>query len=548
MRTSFKKTKIEVKISAAVKCEKAMRTMPSRKESALSAKSAPLAACIHFLVPMLAIGLGSLLGSPSFALPGKSAQAGKSSAVLLPLNITAAPYFAKGDGLTDNTAAINQALGDAAASIPKRNVYVPAGTFTHSGVLHIRGVTLSGAGVKTVIQATNPIEGAVELCGKDCGIQNCTLVSPAARSRMSSSHSAAISVNGAANFTINKVNVGAEGVAGAASAGILCADQASSHGVITGNRISNTLADGIHLTAGAKDIQVSGNTLANTGDDMIAVVSYRKDKTLVSDVRIAENVCAGQINGRGISVVGGDNVVIAHNTIQSSDAAGIYIASEDAYDTFAPSNIRVTGNIIRNANQRHAVTHGGIYVFGRAAVENGVAVPYFARNITISGNTLINTYYMGIRIGGDAVAVRITGNHIAGTTAEGIAISDTGDKSAGAGAQDVFVSGNTVEATATGAIKVFPSMQGALTLADNQFSNINTSNSPGADVIFIDAQAAAVHPLRLTGNRYGDPEGHPVHSYINCQISAADAGTSALAIRESNTTTLVPPKPVLLVP
>jgi len=540
----------EVKTLAAVKCEKVIRTLSRRKESDSSANFVTLAAYVHFisLMPMLAISLGLFPGSPAFAFPEKSAQAGKNSVAAASLNITAAPYFAKGDGLTDNTAAINQALGDAAASTPRRNVYVPLGTFIHSGVLHIRGVTLSGAGGGTVIQATNPSEGACELSGKDSGIQNCTLVSPAAKDRMNSSHSAAICVNGATKFTINKVNVGAEGMMGAASAGILCADRASSQGVITGNRILNTLADGIHLTAGAKDIQVSGNTLTNTGDDMIAVVSYRKDGTLVSGVRITKNVCVRQTNGRGISVVGGNDVIIDHNIIQSSDAAGIYIASEDSYDTFAPSNVQVIGNIIRNANQRHTVTHGGIYVFGRAASENGAAVPYFARNITISGNTLTNTYYMGIRIGGYAVDVRITGNHVIGTTAEGIAVSDTGDRSAGAGAQNVLVSGNTIDATKSGAIKVFPSMWGALTITDNRLSNADTSNNPGVDVIFIDAQAIAIRPLKLTGNRYVDAGGHPVRSYINCQISAADAGTSALAIRESNTTTVAPSKPVLLVP
>ncbi len=281
---------------------------------------------------------------------------------------------------------------------------------------------------------------------------------------------------------------------------------------------------------------------------MIAVVSYRKDGAVVSDVQITKNLCVRQTHGRGISVVGGENVLIDHNTIQSSDAAGIYLASEDSYDTFAPSNVRVIGNTIRNANQNHAITHGGIYVFGRVARENGVTVPYLAQKITISGNTLINTYYMGIRIGGRAVSVHIIGNHINGTTAEGIAISDTGDNSAGAGCRDVLVSGNIIEATLFGAIKVFASMQGALTITDNRLANIDTSNNPNVDVISIDAQATGIHPLKLTGNQYASAGGHPVRSYINCQISAAGAGTTAASIRGSNTTKVVPPEPVLIVP
>jgi len=462
------------------------------------------------------------------------------------LDISAAPYSAKGDGVSDDTMAINRALADAAAATPKKSVHAPVGTFAHGGVLRDRGVVFSGTSARTVFLALDPAEGAIELTGVGGAIRDCTLISPAAKSRLSSSHSAAISVNGAIRFTIAQVRIGMVGVTGAASAGILCADRSSSLGTLRGNQISNTLADGIHLTAGAKDMVVSGNTLTNIGDDMIAVVSYLKDGAVVSRVMIAGNHCISQTNGRGISVVGGNGVTIDRNTIESSDVAGIYLASEDSYNTYAPQDVRVTNNTIRNANQKHAVTHGGIYVFGRTATVGRTSVPYLAQNITIAGNTLIDTYYMGIRIGGHASMVRVTGNHVQGTTAEGIAISDTGDRSVGAGARDVVVSGNTVEATAGGAIKVFPSAQGALTITNNRLADIGTSNNPGVDAISIDPGAVGVHPLRLTGNRYDGTRPHSVRDYINCGISAAGAGTSVADIQSGNRTTAVPPKPIIV--
>ena len=485
------------------------------------------------------------------AYPGFAAKRAPAKNTIVPpraLDITAAPYRAKGDGVSDDTTVINQALADAAAATPRKSVYAPAGMFAHSGVLRVQGVIFSGAGAKTVFQALDPAEGAVELTGVGGAIQNCTLISPAAKNRLSSSHSAAISVNGATRFTIANVNIGARGVTGAASAGILCADRPSSHGTITKNQVSNTLADGIHLTAGAKDMVVSGNTLTNVGDDMIAVVSYLKDGAVVAHVAIEGNHCVSQTNGRGISVVGGEDVTIAHNTIESSDVAGIYLASEDSYNTYGPHNVRVTNNTIRNANQKHAVTHGGIYVFGRTATANGTPVSYLAQNVTISGNTLTNTYYMGIRIGGHASAIRITGNHVRGTTAEGIAISDTGDRSAGAGARDVVVSGNTIAATAGGGIKVFAGAQGVLTITNNHLLNIGASNNSGVDVISIDPGASGIRPLQLTGNRYDNPAGYAVRDYIHCGISAAAAGTSAADIQSSNTTTTIPPKPILVTP
>lgn len=503
--------------------------------------------CLRFSVlSFCALLLLFIAAHPSTA--AKRAPAKNTPVPAGTLDITAAPYRAKGDGVSDDTAAINQALADAAAATPKKSVYAPVGTFAHSGVLRNHGVIFAGAGAGTVFQALDPAEGALELTGVGGAIQKCTLVSPAAKNRLSSSHSAAISVNGATRFTIASVDIGARGVTGAASAGILCADRPSSHGTITRNRISSTLADGIHLTAGAKDIVVSGNTLTNIGDDMVAVVSYLKDGAVVSRVMIEGNHCVSQTNGRGISVVGGEGVTIDHNRIESSDVAGIYLASEDSYNTYAPRDVKVTNNTIRNANQKHAVTHGGIYVFGRTATVNGTPVPYLAQNITISGNTLTDTYYMGIRIGGHASAIRITGNHIRGTTAEGIAVSDTGDKSAGAGARDVVVSGNTIEATAGGGIKVFASAQGAQTITDNHLLNIGVSNNPGVDVISIDPGASGIRPLRLTGNRYDNPAGYPVRDYIHCGISASAAGTGAADIQKSNATTTVPPKPIVVSP
>ncbi len=486
--------------------------------------------------------------APNKYAPNKRAPVKQAMPPAAVLDITAAPYNAKGDGVSDNTAAINQALADAAAAAPKKSVYAPAGTFAHSGVLRDGGVLFFGAGAGTVFQATNPAEGAVVLSGAGGAVRSCTLVSPAAKDRLSTSHSAAISVNGATGFAISNVNIGVGGVKGAASAGILCADKPSSHGTITRNGVSNTLADGIHLTAGAQDMVVSGNTLANVGDDMIAVVSYLKDGAEVTHVKITGNHGVSQTNGRGISVVGGDDVTIDLNTIDSSDVAGIYIASEDSYNTYGPSNVQVTGNTIRSANQKHAVTHGGIYVFGRVAAVGGARAAYLAKNITISGNTLLHTYYMGIRIGGHAETIRITGNRIVGTTAEGIAVSDTGDRSEGAGARDVVVSGNTIESTAWGAIKVFPGAQGALTIADNRLADIGTSDNSGVDAISIDPGASAVRPLRLSGNRYDGSAPHSVRDYINCGISAAAADASAAAIGSSNAMTTAPRKPIVVMP
>lgn len=464
-----------------------------------------------------------------------------------PLDITQAPYTARGDGSTDCTETVNRALADAARL--HRDVYAPPGVFVHSGVLHNPGVALRGSGAATVFQATNPVHGAVELTGTGARLERCTLTSPKAEQRLSNPDSAAVRVNGAKRFVVSGVTIGQKGTTGAASAGIICADGAADGGQITNNTVTNTLADGIHLTAGAHGVTVSGNTVVNVGDDMIAVVSYLKDDGRVHDIVITKNHGVSQTHGRGISVVGGDRVTIDRNTLDGSDAAGIYLAAEDSYNTYGPSDVSVTNNTLNHANQNHDIPHGGIFVFGRTtASADGKPIVYPAENIVIAGNTLSDTFYMGIRIGGYARGVRVENNIIRGTTYEGIAVSDTGETGADAGARDVSIVGNAIGQTGTGAIKVFSGAQGTLTIKNNRLTDINTSNNSGADAIYIDAGATGLRALILRGNRYANPGGYAVRDFIHCAVSAASVGTSAAAIRVGNVMTTTPAKPIVVTP
>src|SRR5437016_4462757 len=73
-------------------------------------------------------------------------------------NVKNAPYKAKGDGVADDTAAIQNALN---ACPSEQVVYVPAGTYKISATIQVKsGVTLRGAGMKiTVIKGASPFTG-----------------------------------------------------------------------------------------------------------------------------------------------------------------------------------------------------------------------------------------------------------------------------------------------------------------------------------------------------------------------------------------------------
>lgn len=140
--------------------------------------------------------------------------------------------------------------------------------------------------------------------------------------------------------------------------------------IVAGNEVRRTLADGIHITGGSRNGRVVRNKVYQTGDDMIAVVSYFpqvwRDKQLadptwldrelegtrVRNIWVAENTVSDQYWGRGMAVVGGDNITFARNQIsRATSASGILIAREHAAggqgsSTSGVNNVLIDGNTI----------------------------------------------------------------------------------------------------------------------------------------------------------------------------------------------------------
>ena len=299
------------------------------------------------------------------------------------INITSAPYNAVGDGITENTAKINQALTDAYNSNPKKDVYVPAGTFAHNGLIYVNGVKLWGAGRTTsILKATNPDQCAVDLSGSGAQLLTLEVCCPSATTRLGAGWQAGVQIRGS-NFLVQGINVGDPNTGGGPAGGIL--SYGGSQGTIEGNYVYNTLADGIHLTNGSNNIGVNANTITNAHDDMIAVVSYLGNSTISQYITISNNTCVSQTWGRGIAVVGGNQIGIYGNTVQSSFDAGMYICSEEngATQSKAASNINIYNNRILNANVGwQTVSHGAIYVYGNPG--------YVTSNVNIHDNPAVH--------------------------------------------------------------------------------------------------------------------------------------------------------------
>ncbi|MET3658538.1 right-handed parallel beta-helix repeat-containing protein [Sporosarcina psychrophila] len=135
---------------------------------------------------------------------------------------------------------------------------------------------------------------------------------------------------------------------GSNATGIIC--WKCSEGVIRNNKVKNTLADGIHLTRGSSNIDVYGNTVTNTGDDGIAVISYQSDGVPNKEINIYSNKVE-KTGARGITVGGGQDISVFLNDVKDTYVNGILVMCEQDYPLFGFNNIHVFGNKVKGAGE-----------------------------------------------------------------------------------------------------------------------------------------------------------------------------------------------------
>jgi hypothetical protein len=197
------------------------------------------------------------------------------------------------------------------------------------------------------------------------------------------------------------------------------------------------------------------NTVRETGDDMIAMVSYlatgdwvtetadrlaatfsaQRDSQLVRNVLVAHNDVAGQYWGRGISVVGGADITIRDNRIaQTTTGAGILVARETSYVTWGVNNVLVTDNSISQVQTTapaytpaawdrggYRTGHGGIevhaFVFDDERAYSGLLAALSVQDVRLARNSVTDTGANGVRVGeGTGISSIISGKNASGTT------------------------------------------------------------------------------------------------------------------------------------
>jgi parallel beta-helix repeat protein len=352
-----------------------------------------------------------------------------------------AEFGATPNDSVDDTDAIQRALN---ALSPGEWLVFPPGRYLQSKSLHVKVPNTVLWGDGATLHATNPNDMAVLIEADGASIYQFTLTAETSNRRTApwESRIAVFAGSKPPRLLAGNVIRGNRVISGG-DPGTPLANSSSSAAIfvyhatdflVAENTVSRSLSDGIHITSGSSYGRVLNNTVKETGDDMIAVVSYigdpstsaeaiasdfdaRKARGLNHHITIANNTVAGQYWGRGISVVGGENITIENNSIEgTTHGAAVYLARETSYLTFGVRNILVRNNTISDVQTTTPVYaagtvspsaaktgHGAIeiysWVFTDEAAIGWLKDALSVQNIRIESNTINRTRGDGVRIG-----------------------------------------------------------------------------------------------------------------------------------------------------
>ena len=306
----------------------------------------------------------------------------------------------------DDTLLLQTALR---ALVPGETLMLPAGTCRYSAVLRLddkRDVEVTGAGRETTfLLASNPRRSAL-VVHRSQGIvlRDFSLSAEHQIARQSSAEARGIYAEHSLSLTVRGLRV-----AGISGAGILLWDVQGAH--LHDNHVHDTLADGIHVTGGARDILMERNLAERTGDDSFASVSYLREQArfgLNQRITIRNNVSIDSW-ASGIAVEGSTDVTVSGNRIERSGAAGIRIAAiAGEWQTAEVARVTIDDNRLTDVRTRHGVDHAAIMIFADSAD---------VRDIQLHGNRIDNPRSHD--------AIRIRGSKLGARIASGITIENT---------------------------------------------------------------------------------------------------------------------------
>jgi hypothetical protein len=305
------------------------------------------------------------------------------SGMVATISVVAAVVFgygqpARSDPSDDSTAAL-QAMFDNLK--PGATLTLDRRVYPHGAVVTVNapGVKIDGNGA--TLQATNDVTSSLQIRADGVSLSNLNLTAPIGGHRYSSPEQDKIYVRGN-GVTLNNITI-----SGSAATGVFL--DGASNFTLNHVTVRDSRADGIHMTRGSNNGQVNSPLTERTGDDGVAVVSYGPqfgdNSPPCRNITIESPVVNGTTWGRGVSVVGGDNITYRNVQVSGTSGAGVYISTEGApFFTQSVNGATVAGGTVTGANNTPGVVMGALAIYG----ENPGMV---TSNVTVSNLTIVNT-------------------------------------------------------------------------------------------------------------------------------------------------------------
>ena len=259
------------------------------------------------------------------------------------------PIIFKSSRSGDQQQALQNAINQAAGS--NRPLFIPSGTYNHSGVLTLAGAQVWGSGASTVLTATNENNSAILLTGERPSIAMMT-TKAAGTSRSNEPNAANILIQHASRALVSHLII-----KGAASNGVRGDD--SYQGQISKNVVIGTNADGIALMNGSRRNVVIANEVYEAGDDSFSDDSYNWEKTQDSDNAFTLNYAHANAYGRGIVAMGAQNDIIERNVIVCEPWVAIGVGTDSNSNTSQGSGFQIDRNVFYQINNSVPILTNG---------------------------------------------------------------------------------------------------------------------------------------------------------------------------------------------
>ncbi|WP_394938456.1 right-handed parallel beta-helix repeat-containing protein [Psychromicrobium sp. YIM B11713] len=317
---------------------------------------------------------------------------------------------------SDVTTAISSALNQLQGT--GTGLWFPAGSYLTSSPLSYSGVNIRGAGMwwTTLQVAGTDTSGGLRPQGGTVTIADLT-ISGSQTHRDNSADAAGIEGVFGTGSTISNVWIEHTKVG-------IWTNQGTNGLSITGARIRDVWADGVHFNGGTSNSSVKQSVFRNLGDDAIAVdtETFNGGQTSVTGSVVDHNTIANIVQANGIGVYGGGDTVVSNNLVTDSIAFGSGITVSSRFGTSFTGKTTVSGNrLLRTggAGPGYEDQIGGIWI---------VADHYqLSQTIEVSSNVVLDSTYAGVKISypNQVADLRLSGNTINGAGTYGIEVRAT---------------------------------------------------------------------------------------------------------------------------